>query len=437
MMRQSFSWGNYPHKPQRLQKLASLDTDLPQHSFLPYGMGRSYGDSCLNSEGVLLSSAALKRFISFDSASGILKMEAGVSLADILALVVPHGWFLPVSPGSKFVTVAGAIANDVHGKNHHSAASFGNHVLQFELCRSDGRRLLCSESENTEFFYATIGGLGLTGFISWAEIQLKPITSMMIDVESIKYRNLDEFFVLAKESAESFEYTAVWLDASAKGSDLGRGHFLRGNHVEETNDLSSKALSVFPQKRHTVPFTPPLSLVNGLSVKLFNQLYYARQRAIKKQFTQHFDPFFYPLDSILQWNRIYGRAGFLQYQCIVPTAQAEAAMRELLQTIADSGSGSFLVVLKTMGDIASKGLLSFSRPGANLAIDFPFQGKKTLTLLSRLDQIVKSAGGALYPAKDARMSAELFQQAYPQWQQLEQLRDANITSDFWQRVTKG
>ena len=160
-------------------------------------------------------------------------------------------------------------------------------------------------------------------------------------------------------------------------------------------------------------------------------------RAIKKQFTQHFDPFFYTLDSILQWNRIYGRAGFLQYQCIVPTAQAEAAMRELLQTIADSGSGSFLVVLKTMGDIASKGLLSFSRPGANLAIDFPFQGKKTLTLLSRLDQIVKSAGGALYPAKDARMSAELFQQAYPQWQQLEQLRDANITSDFWSRVTKG
>ncbi len=442
-MTQSYSsWGNYPNLAQSGRNLSTRFDELPlkdsDASYLAYGLGRSYGDSCQNHQGCLITSALLNHFIAFDREKGLLRVEAGVSLESILQLIVPAGWFLPVTPGTKFVTVAGAIANDVHGKNHHLAASFGNHVTQFELLRSDGQRIICSEEANSEYFYATIGGLGLTGFITWAEFQLKPVRSDMMEVESIRYDNLDEFFELAEESSQLFEYTAVWLDSSAQGAQLGRGHFLRGNHVEPsaTPQLPKSSSEVFTASKKTFPITPPISLVNNLSVQGFNALYYARQQQKSIFMNQHFDPFFYPLDGIHHWNRMYGKQGFLQYQCIVPEADAKQSIAELLTKIASSGQGSFLVVLKTMGDLASKGLLSFSRPGANLAIDFPYKGEKTLALLNELDAIVTEAGGALYPAKDARMPSHLFQSAYPRWQEMLPLMDPRVESDFWNRVAK-
>ena len=440
MMSQFSSWGKYPNQsqqgrvlPQRtscLKKIARLSDD---NTMLPYGLGRSYGDSCQNHQGIVVGSSQLNSFIHFDDQSGILRCEAGVSLADIIQMALPQGWFLPVTPGTKYVTIAGAIANDVHGKNHHTAGSFGNHVLQFELLRSDGTRLVCSEKENIEWFTATVGGLGLTGFITWVEIQLKPVKSANIDTENIKYNNLSEFFSLSEDSVENYEYTVAWLDCSAKGGALGRGHFTRGNHSGSNTDHIS--VSGSEKNKLSFPLTPPVSLINNLSVRAFNELYFHRQQVQSKKTCINFDPFFYPLDGILNWNRLYGKKGFLQHQCIIPKANAKHAIKELLQLISVSGMGSFLVVLKMMGAVPSKGLISFPTEGVTLAMDFPFQGQKTLDFLNQLDQIVSGAGGRLYAAKDARMSAELFQQAYPRWGELEQLRDPNINSDFWRRVT--
>lgn len=427
------SWGGYPPVVQKGVCLHSRQAELPAaQSILPYGLGRSYGDSCLNRDGVVVSSKALKNFIAFDNETGVLRCEAGVTLADIIAALLPQGWFLPVTPGTKYVTVGGAIANDVHGKNHYGAGSFGNYLLRFELLRSDGSRLVCSAEENADWYAATIGGLGLTGFITWAEIQMKPVQSRHIQSETIKYKNLAEFFDIAEASEPEFEYTAAWLDCLASGDNLGRGHFIRGNHQPVDGMLG---LPLTEKNKLTVPLRPPFSLINSLSLKAFNALYYERQRSEQQQALVDFDPFFYPLDGILNWNRIYGKKGFLQHQCVIPLAHAKAGITELLERISAAGLGSFLVVLKMMGSVPSRGLLSFPQEGATLAMDFPFQGRKTLDLLNRLDEVVAQTGGRIYPAKDARMSAAMFQQAYPQWQQVEAKRDPNINSDFWRRVT--
>lgn len=434
------SWGNYPQTSQlgcllstRHDNLNSLPRMQGNQSFLPYGLGRSYGDSCRNHKGFVVSSQSLKNFIDFNPESGLLRCESGVSLADIIDCCLPHGWFLPVTPGTKYVTIAGAIANDVHGKNHHSAGSFGNHIVQFELLRSDGSRLMCSENKNPEWFYATIGGLGLTGFITWAEVKLKPVKSRMIESENIKYPSLQDFFTIAEDSISDFEYTVAWLDCSAQGASLGRGHFSRGNHASMP-PLSS-TFPIQHKAKLSVPVTPPLSLINNMTVKAFNQLYYNRQREGSCKKTIDYDPFFYPLDGVLKWNRIYGAKGFLQHQCLIPKDNADLVIKELLERIAAAGLGSFLVVLKTMGNVASKGLLSFAKEGVTLAIDFPYQGQKTLDFLSSLDEVVEQAHGSLYPAKDARMSGDLFKAAYPNWNKLESLRDPQINSDFWRRVT--
>lgn len=425
------SWGNYPGLQQQGFEWPESNSNFPQAnaSVLPYGLGRSYGNSCQNSEGWVVSSKQHNYFIHFDVETGLLQCEAGVSLADILAVCLPKGWILPVTPGTKFVTVAGAIANDVHGKNHESAGSFACHVLGFELLRSDGSRLWCSPDKHAEWFFATIGGLGLTGFISQVSLQLKPVTSAYVDSETIKYQHLDDFFSLAEES-QQFEYTAAWLDCLASGRQLGRGHFIRGNHAQD-NQLLTHA----EKKTMSVPVTPPISLINRLSLKAFNSLYYQRQQLRLKTAKVAYDPFFYPLDAIHQWNRIYGRKGFLQYQCVIPPATAKEGIREILEKISRSKQGSFLVVLKMMGAKQSGGLLSFPQQGATLALDFPNRGQKTLALLDDLDSTLLAAGGRLYIAKDARMRAETFRQCYPQWQQLEALRDPAIQSDFWRQVT--
>jgi len=429
------SWGRYPQvKPIKVQPVSS-DNIPPlnkfSHSVLAYGMGRSYGDSCLNENGILLDTEPLSALQKFDRQQGIIRCEAGFTLADILQTVLPQGWFPPVLPGTKFVTVGGAIANDIHGKNHHRAGTFGCHVPQFELLRSDGRRLLCSRKQNRDFYKATIGGLGLTGLILWADIQLKPLHSRMIEAESIRFKNIDAFFELSEISDKQFEYTVAWLDGMATGKNMGRGIFIRGNHPDTGLGQLSPITS---RHRINIPRNVPEFLLNSFSVKIFNILYYNKELLKKQHRTIPYDSFFFPLDAILNWNRIYGNRGFFQYQCVVPLTEGHKAIRQILEKIARSGNASFLGVLKTFGDITSPGMMSFPRPGVTLALDFANLGEKTLQLFRDLDAIVYSAGGALYPCKDARMPHEMFVAGFPDLNKFREYIDPQFSSSFWRRV---
>jgi FAD/FMN-containing dehydrogenase len=428
------SWGRYPKTFEVLKSVAWSIEPLPRDDgskLLPYGLGRSYGDVCLNDGGTLLATTALNHLLAFDEQAGLLRCEAGVSLDEALRFLVPRGWFLPTTPGTKFVTVGGAIANDVHGKNHHRAGTFGCHVTQFELLRSNGERLLCSNDRNPGWFAATIGGMGLPGLITWAEFKVRRIVTASIEMESIKFGNLDDFFHLARESDQDYEYTVSWQDCLARGTSLGRGIFMRGNHAK----AGVGTLTVHGNPRIGIPFDFPSFALNGLSIRTFNTLYYARLRLPVTKAVVHYNPFFYPLDSINNWNRIYGARGFFQYQFVVPFMSDQGAIREILRQIADAGQGSFLAVLKTFGDILSPGLLSFPRPGVTLALDFPNRGPETFRLFDRLDQVVLAAGGRIYPAKDARMSGSTFRACYPQWQEFVPYIDPAFSSSFWRRVT--
>jgi FAD/FMN-containing dehydrogenase len=398
---------------------------------LPFGLGRSYGDSCLNDGGDLLVTEALKHFLAFDAERGVMRCEAGVTLDELLRFIVPRGWFLPVTPGTKFVTVGGAIANDIHGKNHHRAGTFGCHVTKFELLRSTGERLICSPTENAAQFAATIGGLGLTGLMTWAEFRLLPIENSMIEVEELQFGHLDEFFAISAESDANFEYTVSWVDCLAEGPSLGRGIFMRGNHAR--GEGLSRRLHRPP--RIGVPIEFPDFALNQYSIQAFNTLYYARASEGFSRKLVHYDPFFYPLDALNHWNRIYGRRGFFQYQFVVPFSGERNVIREIFQRIAASGQGSFLAVLKTFGERKSPGMLSFPAPGVTLALDFANQGWDTLSLFRELDQVVLAAGGRVYPAKDARMPARIFQDCYPRWQEFRQYADPAFSSSFWRRVS--
>lgn len=420
------SWGRWPNYPHKLHpvthRFETLGSDAPM---LPFGNGRSYGDVCLNKDGVLLTTQGLDRFISFDPATGELECEAGVLLHDIIELALPQGWFLSVTPGTCFVSVGGAIANDVHGKNHHRAGSFCNHVAEFDLLRSDGQVIRCSPTENSEWFAATAGGLGLTGLIRRVRLRLRRVPGPWLRGDSRRFSSVREFLDLARGSDADFEYTVAWLDCAAKA---GRGVFMRGNHAPSDRTPPVNAPRRFP-------VTPPVSLVNGLSLAAFNRLYYHRPAAAQRDALWHYRSYFYPLDGILEWNRMYGPNGFFQYQCVVPEAGAVDSLQEMLNLIGRSGSGSFLVVLKLFGAVPSLGLMSFPRPGVTLALDFPNRGRQTLDLLESLDGITRSVGGAVYPAKDARMSPDSFQHYFPQWTQFQRYVDPRFSSSFWRRVT--
>lgn len=429
------SWGRFPKvRHQEVRALQWRSDPLPatNGTLLPYGLGRSYGDSCLNDGGTLVCTTNLSRLMAFDHGTGVLRAEAGVSLAEILQFVVPRGWFLPVTPGTKFVTLGGAIANDVHGKNHHADGTFGCWVRRFELLRSDGTRMVCSPDENADYYAATIGGLGLTGLITWAEIQLKAIHNPLIEAQNIKLRNLDEFYEVNAASEKDYVYTVSWIDILAKGDSLGRGIYMRGNHAAPVSeDLPKLRWGT----RLAVPLDAPAIALNSWSVRAFNFAYYNKQLRKVQEGLIPFEPFFYPLDMVRRWNRIYGKRGFFQYQCVVPTESG--SMRSILQEISRSKEGSFLVVLKTFGDKVSPGMLSFPRPGVTLALDFPNNGERTFRLFQRLDAIVRDHGGALYPAKDARMPAEMFRSAFPRWREFSRYVDPRFSSSFWRRVTEG
>ena len=428
------SWGNVIRKPHEIAPLPSRHAAFPavpsQTSVLPYGNGRSYGDSCLNVGAALIPTRALDRFIALDAASGIVTCEAGILLDEMFRVIMPAGWFVPVTPGTRFVTLGGAIANDVHGKNHHAVGTIGRHLVRFELLRSDGQRLICSPTQNPDWFSATIGGLGLTGVITWAQLQLRPIAGPHMSVETIRFANLDEFLQLQSESDRDFEYTVAWVDCLGTGSQLGRGWLERANHA------SAPAPVQHAQSRGlNVPFAPPFSLVNAASLRLFNTLYYHRPRA--RHSDRWFESFFYPLDSIGNWNRLYGPRGLYQYQCVIPDAAGREGTAALLEAIARSGQGSFLAVLKAFGALESPGMLSFPRKGITLALDFPNRGQSLERLFVELDAIVRATGGRLYPAKDGRMPPELFREGFPRWREFTQFIDPRCSSSFWRRVMDG
>ncbi|AKQ63347.1 Oxidoreductase, FAD-binding [Myxococcus hansupus] len=431
------SWGRYPQVEQQAHTLVWRTDGLPSKdgSVLPHGLGRSYGDSCLNAGGTLLLTSGLDRFIAFDPATGVVRCEAGVSLDTILRLAAPRGWFLPVTPGTKFVTVGGAIANDVHGKNHHRGGTFGRFVRRFELLRSDGSRRVCAPDENPDWYGATIGGLGLTGLVTWAEVQLKPISNPYVLQETVPFGNLDGFLEVARASEKDYEFTMAWVDCLARGKKLGRGLLYRGNFAPPQFDGLPLAKSHLSHGVGlAVPMDMPAFCLNRLSVSAFNWLYYHRQNGKPKQRLTHYDPFFYPLDAIYAWNRIYGRRGFLQFQCVVPYSTARDALKEILERSSRGGLPSFLSVLKTFGDIPSPGWLSFPREGVTLAMDFANRGEKTWKLVEDLDRLTRQAGGAVYPAKDARMSPENFAAYFPQRERFMPYVDPSFSSSFWRRV---
>lgn len=425
-----YSWGRL--QKSACQVVSQQDRTLLTNAsmkgkLLPYGLGRSYGDSCTNTEGVLVE--PFGRFISFDREEGVLCAEAGASLDEILKVTVPAGWFLPTTPGTKFITLGGAIANDVHGKNHHKAGTFGNGVVKFTLLRSDGSVRTCSREENEEWFRATVGGLGLTGLIMEVTIQLQKIENSFLEVESIPFANVGEFFELSEKFDSEFEHTVSWIDCLAKGDSLGRGIYMGGNYSQDP----TLALSVHGAPKISLPCAAPDVLLSPLNIKLFNNFYYAAQKLTSGKKIVHYDPYFYPLDKLSGWNQLYGKRGFYQYQSVIPHESAQEATKAMLEEIATSQQGSFLAVLKTFGSKESEGLLSFCRPGVTLALDFANQGEKTLALFTRLDAIVKEAGGILYPAKDARMTAEDFKMYYPELENFSNYVDPRFSSDFWKR----
>ena len=433
-MTQSASWGRWPRHAQHVVPLVSRFDSLPDAApMLPYGNGRSYGDVCQNEGGTLLDMRGVDRFIAFDSTRGILECEAGVQLSQIIDCFAPRGWLPPVTPGTAFVTVGGAIANDVHGKNHHRAGSFGHHLLGFELLRSDGEVLQCSPQQNPGWFAATLGGLGLTGLIRRARLQLRRIHSPWIAGDSLRFETLEEFFALSQASDATHEYTVAWLDCAARGPQLGRGIFMRGNHA--VRPPADPPAAPAP-RAWRLPLTPPVSPINGFTARVFNACYFRRPAAQRTAALWHYQPFLYPLDGVRDWNRIYGPRGFFQYQCVLPEASAAAALPAMLRLMADSGQASFVTVLKKFGNLPSLGLLSFPRPGVTLAMDVPNRGAPTLQLLDALDDITRAARGAVYPAKDARMAPAAFQQYFPAWQQFARYVDPKFSSSFWRRVTE-
>lgn len=429
-MRAMQSWGRLsaaPHQVVPLDDPSRVTQAMQAHlPGIAFGNGRSYGDVCLNPGGVLWHTRGLDRLCTWNAQTGVLVCESGVLLRDIQQTFVPQGWMLPVTPGTQLVTVGGAIANDVHGKNHHAMGSFGDQLLRLWLARSDGQIIECTRNQASEWFSATIGGMGLTGVIVRAELRLRSVSGPWLDTETIPYGNLDEFFGLSDASEAAWEHTVSWIDCLS--GERTRGIFMRAN------PSAARAGPLPRSGTRRMPVTPPVSLVNHMTLRPFNTTYYRLQRWKAGQGVAHYEPFSYPLDGLLEWNRMYGPQGFYQYQSVVPRAAGLDATREMLREIRRSGEGSFLAVLKTFGNRAGPGMLSFPRPGVTLALDFPNRRDSTLRLFSRLDDIVLAAGGTLYPAKDARMSRRMFESGYPRLAEFLPFRDPGITSSMSRRL---
>lgn len=404
------NWGLYPIIDAEMKSGETLrevrNFLMENKEVIARGNGRSYGDAALSD--AIFSTKRLNKFISFDRIEGVLECESGVLLSDILEISVPQGYFLNVTPGTKFISVGGAIASDVHGKNHHAEGCFSEYVISFQLMKANGEVIQCSRQENEEVFWATIGGMGLTGIILSAKIKLKNIESSYIRQESIKAENLDEIFQLFDES-EDWTYTVAWIDCLQKGKNIGRSILMRGEHAlrdELPASLKKEPLKVKKKNALSVPFYFPSFVLNSLSIKVFNWLYYRKQSKKEVKNFVHYEPFFYPLDVIHQWNKIYGKKGFIQYQMVIPKERGKEGMKKILETIAKSGNGSFLAVLKLFGKNNPQAYNSFPIEGYTLALDFKVNNKLP-KLVSDLDKVVEEFGGRIYLTKDAMSKPSL------------------------------
>ena len=434
-------WGRYPRCECRLANLRHEDQFPGQYgtgSLIARGNGRSYGDAALNPE-LTLSMLAMDRLLSFDEESGVLDCEAGVLLADLLSTFVPRGWFPPVVPGTAQVTVGGMIAADVHGKNHHRDGSFGNHVESFRLATGDGEVLNCSRDENAELFRATIGGMGLTGVLLSASFRMVRIESEVLRTETLATRDLDATMDTLAASDHS-HYSVAWIDGSARGGALGRGLVSRGDFAAP-DAIPARTLSrsrSAAQRQMPVPALPLSLTLNAWSVRSFNSLYYrlgaTRRRAMAGALESgsrfvHYRSFFFPLDRILDWNRLYGRRGFVQHQCVLPTSQGPQGVRAILEHLEASGHIAYLAVLKLLGP-QGEGLLSFPMAGHTLALDLPMR-PGTLDLLDSLDEITAAHGGRIYLAKDAHCQPDQVRAGYPNLGLFSDVRSArDATSRF-------
>lgn len=407
------SWGFYPKVKNRYYTFDSksqLKVYLQKDkSYIPYGNGRSYGDSALYTD--ILYCRPYNYFLNFDEKNGVLHVQSGVLLSEILDIVVPKGWFLEVTPGTKFVTVGGAIASDVHGKNHHLSGCFSKSVLEINLMLPNGDTINLKPED--ELFKATCGGMGLTGVILDAKIKLKKINSVYINQTSIKTKNLQETFE-AFEKYKDSPYSVAWIDCLSAGKNLGKSILMIGD-FENDGDLTYN-----PKKKLSVPFFFPSFVLNRFTVKIFNKVYYSKLKEDIIKQTVDFDTFFYPLDCINNWNRIYGRKGFLQYQFILPKKYSYDGLESILNEISKSGKGSFLAVLKLYGK-ENENFLSFPMEGYSLALDFKIEDG-VFDLLDRLDKIVLKYGGRIYLAKDSRVKREVFEAGYPKVEKFREIR---------------
>ncbi len=403
------NWNNYPvveanetsfdYEKEIVSKLAQ--------SSIPHGNGRCYGDASLSSE--VVNTLRYDKVLAFDEVNGIITCQSGLLLSDLLQIIVPRGWFLPVTPGTKFITIGGAVASDVHGKNHHVDGSFSRHIISMSVLTGTGQTFVCGPDNHTDLFWATCGGMGLTGIILDVKFRLKRVNTAYIRQRQIKARNLGEIMDLFGENTGS-TYSVAWIDCLKKGKNFGRSILMLGEHANSDEVKRDKLLEPREKALLTVPFYFPSFVLNGYSMKIFNALIYAKNYRKTMDSVVHYDGFYYPLDSILSWNKIYGKKGFVQYQFVLPFATSKEGLTDILTRINNHGTGSFLAVLKLFGE--QDDLISFPMKGYTLALDFPIR-PGLFEFLDELDHVVAQYGGRIYLSKDARMKKEIFWKTYP------------------------
>jgi FAD/FMN-containing dehydrogenase len=438
------SWGGVSGSVTRLARPAySPDIAAELRSLAAPGNGlvignlRSYGDEAISPTGCYLQTTRCDRILELDQTGPTMTVECGVLVDALEDRLMPLGLMLPVTPGTAMVTVGGAIANDVHGKNHHCAGTFGCFVEEFELVRTTGEVLVCSPNENSEWFAGTIGGMGLTGAITRATIRLRRIESPLLEVWSTRFGRLEEFFQLDELHRDSHEYTVAWIDCLATGNALGRGIYSVADHLPRvptggTLASAARSLAQTRSRRINVPFTLPISPLNRATLALMNAAYWRLYPTGTRYVNLR--NWLYPLDAIGNWNRLYGPHGFRQFQCVVPSDRARAAIAQMLRTVSARGEGSLLAVLKNFGSKPSPGLMSFPMPGTTLALDFVYRGERTVNLLRELHRITMDAGGRLYAAKDACSAPEHLEHGYPNLSRFKRLLDPGIGSLLAQRL---
>ena len=404
---------NYVQVPEQVASLSDVIQGTQHWPILARGGGRSYGDAALMLEGYTISTQRLNRILSFDPQTGILRCESGVTFQNVLERFIPQGWFPAVTPGTKFVTIGGAVAFDVHGKNHHIDSSFCHHVHSFVLILPSGEARRCSRQENRNLFWATVGGMGLTGIIAEVEFSLQPIATAYMVTLSIKAKNLDAAIALFEQYENQYQYSVAWMDGFAAGSSLGRSVLTFGHHAQLADlppQQRSNPFYVPSRQRFKVPFDSPTGLLNHYTMRCVNTLYFHRQPSEQTQRVIDYDAYFYPLDGLEAWNRLYGKRGFVQYQFVVPIRNGQDALKQVLELCLKQGWGSFLAVLKRLGP--QTGWLSFPMPGYTLALDLPVR-PGLWEFLEKLDQIILQYDGRVYLAKDARLSPSVFRTMYP------------------------